>query len=102
MASPAVTPAVALTTADPSRVEADLVVVPVFEGENPAAVVGGLEDSSAAAVTAAFSSRVIQGRPFELFLTPADGWRAARLAVVGCGNLKDFSTERLRKVATFA
>ena len=99
---PAVGPAVALTTADPSLVDADLVFVPIFEGEDPTRVVSGLDDSASAAVSHGFSTQEIQGKPYELFLTPATGWRAGRLALVGCGRASDVSTEGLRKAGSFA
>jgi leucyl aminopeptidase len=54
-------------------------------------------------VTRALQSREIQGRPYELFLTPlANGWRAARVAIIGCGSARDYTTDRLRRVATAA
>jgi hypothetical protein len=38
-----------------------------------------------------------------LFLTPVvHGWRAARIALIGCGPLADCTTEQLRRVATAA
>ncbi|HEX2455361.1 MAG TPA: leucyl aminopeptidase [Vicinamibacterales bacterium] len=99
---PAVSPAVALTTVQPFLVDVDLVFVPMFEGEDPTSVVRGLDDTATAALSRAFSTHEIQGRPFELFLSSATGWRAGRLALVGCGRASDASTERLRKAATFA
>ena len=77
--------------------------MPVFEEEDAAALVPGLDQASAGAVSRALASREIQGKPFELFLTPvAKPWRAARVALIGAGKVEEFDTERLRRVASAA
>src|SRR4029450_11281017 len=99
---PAVSPAVALTTVQPFLVDVDLVFLPMFEGDDPTSVVRGLDDTATAALSRAFSTHEIQGRPFELFLSSAAGGRGGRRGRVGCGRASDASTELLRKAATFA
>jgi leucyl aminopeptidase len=84
-------------------VDTDLLVFPLFEGEDIGASTPGLDRASGGAVGRAISGREVQGKPFELFLTSvvAD-WRAARVALIGAGRAADFNTERIRKLATTA
>ena len=99
----AVAQALALTTANPSELDTDLLVVPVFEGEAAAGELEELDRATSGALGRAIASREVQGRPFELFVTPlVTGWRAERIAFAGAGKRADFSTERLRRLATAA
>jgi leucyl aminopeptidase len=93
--------AVVLTAAQPADVDTDLLFIPLFEGEDPIAV-AGLDEACGGAARRAAETREFQGRPYELFLTPAPGWRAARVALVGAGTSASFTTERLRKIAVTA
>ena len=93
----------ALETARPADVDTDLLFVPFFEGENPVTTAAGLDEGTSGAIRRAAESGELQGRPFELFLTPLGaGWRAERVALIGAGKASDFDTERLRKLATGA
>jgi leucyl aminopeptidase len=95
--------AVSLLRSLPADVETDLLVLPVFEGESLLPAVPGLSDATAGAVDRALASREVQGKPFELFLTPVvKGWKSTRVALIGAGPQADFSLERLRRVATAA
>jgi leucyl aminopeptidase len=95
--------AVAFTATRAADLDTELLVLPVFEGEDVAAHVPGLDDAVGGAVSRAIASGEIQGKPFELFLTPVvRDWRAARIALIGAGKSADFDTERLRRVATAA
>jgi leucyl aminopeptidase len=95
--------AVALKFARPADVDTDLLFVPLFEGENPVAAVPALDEAANGAIRRAAETTELQGRPFELFLTPlGSGWRAPRAALIGAGKASDFDTERLRKLATAA
>ncbi len=97
------TPSVAFSPARIPDVETDLLIVPVFDGENIPAAIEGLDGATGGAVQRAESSREIQGRLFEFFATPTlDGYRAARVALAGAGRAAEFTTERLRRVATAA
>ncbi|HEY7501497.1 MAG TPA: leucyl aminopeptidase [Vicinamibacterales bacterium] len=95
--------AVALAVSAPADVDTDLLVVPHLEGENLLQAVPELAHASGGAVEKALNTREVQGKPYELFLTPAaGGWRAGRIAIVGAGRAADFDLERLRRVATAA
>jgi leucyl aminopeptidase len=93
--------AVSLVTLAPADVETDLVILPFVEGEPILQVVPGLSDATAGAIDRALASREIQGKPYELFLTPIlKGWRATRVALIGAGPALDVNLERLRRLAT--
>ena len=95
--------AVSLSTSPPEDVDTDLLIFPVLEGDQLLPAVPGLADATAGAIERALASREVQGKPYELFLTPViKGWRAARVALVGCGRAADLNLERLRRVATAA
>ena len=64
----------------------------------------GLGQATGGAIERALASREIQGKPYELFLTPitsADGARRAWRSSAP-GRAADFNLERLRRVATAA
>jgi leucyl aminopeptidase len=103
MAQSVLSPSVAFTAAEAREVDTDLLVMPVFDGENLAASFHELSDATGGAAARAFATREVQGKPYELFITPVTtGWRASRIALLGAGSLSDFTTERLRRVATAA
>src|SRR5689334_22816569 len=97
-------PAVRLSLDHPSRIDVDLLVVPVFEAESAAVSIPSLDDAASGEVTRAAQAGEVTGRPYDFFMTPLvnGGWRAHRVALVGAGKAAEFSTERLRKVATAA
>jgi leucyl aminopeptidase len=95
--------AVTLSRSLAADVETDLLVLPVFEGESLRQAVPDLSEATAGAVDRALASREVQGKAYELFLTPVvKGWKGARVALIGAGPAADFSLERLRRVATAA
>ena len=81
-----------------------MLYLPVFEGEAPAALVEGLPAPMAQVLTGAVETREFQGKPYEIFILPltGSGWRASRLAAIGCGRPADASLDRLRRVASAA
>ncbi|MGE3956101.1 MAG: leucyl aminopeptidase [Vicinamibacterales bacterium] len=83
--------------------EVDLLVLPWFEGETPAAV-AGLDAATGSEVTRALASEEFRSRPFELFITPivARAWKAGRVALVGAGPAAAFTPSLARRVATAA
>ena len=96
-----VSSSITFSAARPPEVETDLLIVPVFDGENIPAALEGLDQATAGAVERATASHEVQGRLYEFFATPAvRDYRAVRIAIAGAGRAADFSTERLRKVAT--
>ena len=98
----ALAPAVALLVSRPADINTDLLIVPVFDGDAVPIDVDGLDAATGGTVKRAIDSRELQGRPYELFLTPTSGWRAPRVALVGAGKRAEYSTERVRRVATAA
>ncbi len=103
MAYVAASPALGYLASDPSQVETDLLILPVFEREDVAAAIPGLADATGGAVPRALASGEVNGRLYDLFLTPViAGWRAGRIALVGAGKLDELTTERLRQVTTSA
>jgi leucyl aminopeptidase len=102
MARPQSPSSVILSIAEARGVDTDLLVVPLIEGDEAGQVLPGLAEATGGAVARAEQSREIQARPYELFLTPLAGWRAARVALIGCGSQRDYTTDRLRRVATAA
>jgi leucyl aminopeptidase len=102
MPSPDVASVVSLFLASRPEIDTDLLIIPVFDGENLPSDVEGLDAATTGAVSRAIASREVQGRPSELFLTPVTGWRAGRVALIGAGKPDDYKTERVRRVATAA
>ena len=101
LSTPVSTTLVALSTATAAETAADLLVVPVFDADSLDDI-PGLEAGSGGLISKALASREFQGRPYELFLTPLSGWKAARVALIGAGKRGEFNTERLRRAATAA
>ncbi|HEY0873444.1 MAG TPA: leucyl aminopeptidase [Vicinamibacterales bacterium] len=98
--TPAV-PSLTTVTDPPSKVETELLILPVFE-EDPLDDVPGLVDASGGQILRAQDSKELRGRPYEFFLTPVSGWSAPRVALVGAGKREEFDTERMRRTATAA
>jgi hypothetical protein len=94
-------PAVSLSTAPASQSSGEVLAIPVFE-QDDLGDLGGLDKATGGEVSRARSGGEFRGKLYELFLTPAgrDGWQSSRVALVGAGARKDFSLERLRRVAT--
>src|SRR5262245_29606295 len=99
----AVSPALSVTSEPLARLEADVLVVPAFEGEEPAATLPELDAATGGEIRAAQNGE-FRGRPYELFFTPATatGWRVRRIALAGAGRAADMDTERMRRLATAA
>jgi leucyl aminopeptidase len=95
-------PALALARSTLSQVDTDLLIVPVFEGDSSIRDLEGMDAATGGAVGRGLASGEIRGTAYELFLTPLTGWKAARIGLIGAGKPEDFSTERLRRVATAA
>ena len=90
---------VALKSAPLPSVPADLLLVPFFEGES-AGDIAGLDSASGGLVARALESREFTGRLYETYVTAADGWKAARVMLVGAGKRQEFTGERARRCAT--
>jgi leucyl aminopeptidase len=96
-------PAVTVNTAPAAQGSCELLVIPVFE-QDDLGDVAGLDAATGGEVTRARTSGEFRGKLYELFFTPAgrDGWKPRRVALVGGGPRQEFSTERLRRIATTA
>jgi leucyl aminopeptidase len=97
-------PSIRLLSGVPGTVDTDLLVFPMFESESLADSVPGLDAATGGAVARATAAGEIRGRLYDWFITPgsATAWKASRVAVVGAGKTGDFTTERLRRLATAA
>jgi leucyl aminopeptidase len=102
MAMSGSSPVVRLSSESPGQVDTDLLIVPAFDGESVADGLVFLDAATGGEVTRATASGEMKGRLYEIFVTPASGagWTPGRVALVGAGKAADFTTERLRKVAT--
>jgi leucyl aminopeptidase len=92
------TPAITLTTKRSRDIEADLLILPVFEGDALADETD-LDTASGGELTAALERREITGKAFEFFFTGLRGWKAPRALLVGVGPRGEFTADRLRRAA---
>jgi len=96
-------PAIALSSAAPAEINSELIAVPVFEDDEDESDLRTFDDATGGALIRARESRELQGKPFEVLITPlGNGWRAGRVAFIGAGRRAEFNTERLRRVAAAA
>ena len=103
MSSSVAGPLVNLSTSRSAEIDTDVLFVPVFEGEEPYALLEGLNEATVQAVKRAVLGKEFQAKPYELFVLPVvSGWRAARVALIGCGRADEASMDRLRRVASAA
>jgi leucyl aminopeptidase len=93
------TPSIGVTTSPSRDVDADLLIIPAFD-DDTFADEPDLDPASGGEIAAARRRREFTGKPFELFVTPVRGWKTSRVALVGLGSRRDFSTDRLRRAAT--
>src|SRR5687768_17916127 len=93
------TPAVAVTPRPAGDLASDLLVLPVFEDDDLADE--DFDRASGGEVARARARGEFTGKLYELFLTPvsASGWKTPRAVLVGAGKRKDFTRDRLRRVA---
>ena len=83
-----------------STVEADVLVVPWCDDENPSAV-DGLDGATGGEIARAFASKEFSGKVFEQFATTITDrtWRARRVLLVGGGPSAEYRSELARQVA---
>src|SRR5436309_2642361 len=81
----------------------DLVVVPWFEGEGPAAV-PGLDEASGGEVGRALGVNEFVARPYDILTATAAqaAWRSRRIAIIGAGARSTFGSDVARKLAAAA
>ncbi len=93
------TPSVTLT-AEPARaLEADLLIVPVFENDDLADETG-LDDATGGEFGRALARGEFRGKTFEiLVLATTSGWATRRVALIGAGRRADVASDLLRRIA---
>jgi leucyl aminopeptidase len=98
-----IAPAIVCIDAPLSAVDADLLIIPWFEGEPPRAT-PGLDEATGGEITRALMSGEFAAKLFDLFLTGiADrSWKARRVALVGAGPIAAFDMDTNRRLAIFA
>ena len=91
---------IACTTEPLASVDADLVIVPWFEGESPAAV-AGLDEATGGEIGRALASKECQSKPYEQFTTGVidRAWRPRRITLIGGGSGEIAGPEQLRRLA---
>jgi leucyl aminopeptidase len=93
------TPALTITHRSLAELDADLLVIPVFE-DDPLDDEPALDEWSAGEIGRARARRELTGKPFELFITVVGlKGRTARVALVGAGRRQEFTPDRLRRIA---
>src|SRR5687768_4556623 len=94
------TPVVRLDRRGPGELDADLVVVPVFE-RDAFPDVPGLTQASGGEALAAQVRRAFSGKPYESLVIGSQGagWRAPLVALIGAGPAASCTTDVLRRVA---
>ena len=92
------TPAITFTSTLSQDIEADLLVLPVFEDDSLTDE-ADLDRASGGELAAALARREVTGRTFELFFTVARQWKTTRVLLVGAGPRADFTADRLRRIA---
>ena len=94
---------IACTSTPLLALEADLIIVPWFEQEDPSAV-PGLDAATGGDIARALASKEFSGRLFEHLLTTVAGTngRARRLLVAGAGSSSEYRTELARQIAAAA
>jgi leucyl aminopeptidase len=82
-----------------SHLDTDLLVVPMFEGDDLVDV-PGLDAATGGEVGRATTGRELTGKPCELFVTTVTHhWKLRRVALVGAGKRASYDTEMARRVA---
>jgi leucyl aminopeptidase len=96
------TPDIALNARRPGELEAEILVVPVFE--SPAEDEAWLDEASGGALSRARATAEFRGKLFDTFIAAvtAKSLIAPRLMLVGAGRAADWTSDRLRRVAITA
>ena len=103
MRSAHTTPDVSVSARPPDELDAEILVTPVFE----AAAAGDdawLDEGCGGALARARASGEFRGRLYDTFITPvvSSSWKTRRVLMVGAGRPRDWSRDRLRRVAATA
>ena len=97
------TPAVTATTRPIGDLDADFLVIPVFENDDLKGE-RDLDRASGGEYSAAVKRGAFSGKLYEQLFTPISGdrWKARRALWVGLGPRTELTTEQLRRAATIA
>ena len=97
------TPRVTVSQRATGELEADVLVVPVFE-DDAFADEPDLDRATDGDVSAAHARREFRGTLYEVFQTHASRlpWKTPRVLLVGAGTRQDCTADRLRRIATTA
>jgi leucyl aminopeptidase len=90
---------VQLSDAAFQAVVADVLIIPVFDDDEPTTL--GLPAAPQAILAAARKQREFKAKPYEQFwiAAPSD-WKCPRILTLGAGARRDYSSERARRLAT--
>jgi leucyl aminopeptidase len=94
---------IACTTAPPASAEAEVLIVPWFEGDTPSAL-PQLDAATGGDVARALECKEFTGRLYDIFVAPIVDrtWKARRVALVGAGPAAGFGTDVARRMASAA
>ncbi len=94
------TPDLALIGRPTGEVEADLLVIPVFEDDDLGDE-AGLDPASGGEIARARERGEFKGKLFDVFTAAvtADGWKTPRALLVGAGRRAELTPDRLRRIA---
>ncbi len=83
--------------------DADVIVVPWFEGDG-ASSVAGVDAATSGELSRALAARELSGRLYEMLIAPVTdaSWKSKRLAFIGAGGSADFTGDVARRVAAAA
>jgi leucyl aminopeptidase len=104
METPYKTPRVSVTAKRAGEIEADLLIVPVFE-DDPVAEEPDVESATARELLEAQGRREFRGALYDVMLVRASvgpSWRTPRVAFVGAGSRAGLTEERYRRLITTA
>jgi leucyl aminopeptidase len=92
------TPSVRVTTRAAREIEAELLVIPLFEDDR----LEDLDDLDAASggeIDRARCRGEVKGKLFDSFSTPVPAWKSRRVVLVGAGSRKQITSDHLRRIA---
>jgi leucyl aminopeptidase len=95
------TPAVSVVTLPIGDIDVELLVIPIFE-DDALDDLADLDSATGGEIARARARTEFKGKPFDLFSTPAMGWKAGRVLLIGAGPRAEFTPDRLRRVAATA
>jgi leucyl aminopeptidase len=101
MSSITISSSISCTGAPIQTIDVDLLIIPWFEGDDPAAV-PELDAASGGEISRAIGSKEFSGRAYDFFVstTRDSSWRARRIVLAGAGQRAIFGADSARRLAT--